>query len=87
VCSVRDIEYVGIVGHRPGPARVLVDELGERGLPAEVVSAEAVAEADIVCTCTPSTQPLFEDRWLARGVHVNAGVGRREATMYKRRLP
>jgi ornithine cyclodeaminase/alanine dehydrogenase-like protein (mu-crystallin family) len=72
VCSVRDIEYVGIVGHRPGPARVLVDELGERGLPAEVVSAEAVAEADIVCTCTPSTQPLFEDRWLARGVHVNA---------------
>jgi ornithine cyclodeaminase/alanine dehydrogenase-like protein (mu-crystallin family) len=72
VSAVREIESIGIVGHRPGPARALVDELGERGLSAELVSAEAVADADIVCTCTPSTQPLFQDRWLARGVHVNA---------------
>jgi ornithine cyclodeaminase/alanine dehydrogenase-like protein (mu-crystallin family) len=70
--AVRQIESIGIVGYRAGPARALVDELRQRGLSAKLVSAEAVADADIVCTCTPSTQPLFEDRWLARGVHVNA---------------
>jgi ornithine cyclodeaminase/alanine dehydrogenase-like protein (mu-crystallin family) len=72
VCAVRDIEHVGIVGHRPGPARVLVEELGQRGLPVEVVSAEAVADADIVCTCTPSTLALFDDRSVPPGVHINA---------------
>jgi ornithine cyclodeaminase len=72
ISAVREIESVGIVGHRPGPARALVDALRERELSAELVSAEAVADADIVCTCTPSAAPLFEDRWLARGVHINA---------------
>jgi ornithine cyclodeaminase/alanine dehydrogenase-like protein (mu-crystallin family) len=72
MCAVRPVESVGIVGHRPGPARALVDALLERGLSAELVSAEAVADADIVCTCTPSTLPLFDDRSLAPGVHINA---------------
>jgi ornithine cyclodeaminase/alanine dehydrogenase-like protein (mu-crystallin family) len=31
-----------------------------------------VAGADIICTCTPSTLPLFDDRWLTPGVHINA---------------
>lgn len=72
ISAVREIESIGIVGHRPGRARALVDELRERGLSAELVSAQAIADADIVCTCTPSAAPLFEDRWLARGVHINA---------------
>ena len=72
ISAVRDIDSIGIVGHRPGPARALVNELRERGLPAELVSAEGVADANIICTCTPSAAPLFEDRWLARGAHINA---------------
>jgi ornithine cyclodeaminase/alanine dehydrogenase-like protein (mu-crystallin family) len=72
VCAVRPIEYVGIVGRSRRPARELVAELGARGLAAELVGADAVGGADIVCTCTPSATALFEDRWLAPGVHINA---------------
>jgi ornithine cyclodeaminase/alanine dehydrogenase-like protein (mu-crystallin family) len=70
--AVRPLESVGIVGRSPEGARRLAEEISEGGLPAEVVGAGAVAEADIVCTCTPSTSPLFEDGSLARGVHINA---------------
>jgi ornithine cyclodeaminase len=38
-----------------------------------------VAGADIVCTCTTSTEPLFDGRRLRAGAHVNA-VGAFEPT-------
>jgi ornithine cyclodeaminase len=72
ICAVRPVKSVAIVGRSPDPARRLADELGDRGLPAEVASADVVAGADIICTCTPSTLPLFDDRWLTPGVHINA---------------
>ncbi|KAG8681807.1 hypothetical protein FRC11_000655, partial [Ceratobasidium sp. 423] len=31
----------------------------------------AVREADIICTATSSTQPLFDSKWLKDGTHVN----------------
>jgi ornithine cyclodeaminase/alanine dehydrogenase-like protein (mu-crystallin family) len=33
---------------------------------------EAVADADIVCTLTPATEPILEGSWLKPGAHINA---------------
>jgi ornithine cyclodeaminase/alanine dehydrogenase-like protein (mu-crystallin family) len=65
--AVRPIESVAIVGRDPARARALADELD-----AEVAGPEAVAGADIVCTCTTSAEPLFDGARLAPGTHVNA---------------
>ncbi|GAA6001495.1 uncharacterized protein JCM10292_006281 [Rhodotorula paludigena] len=35
-------------------------------------SSEAVKQADIICTCVPSTAPLFKAEDLKAGVHINA---------------
>jgi ornithine cyclodeaminase/alanine dehydrogenase-like protein (mu-crystallin family) len=84
ISAVRPVQSVGIVGRSPDGARRLADELGERGLPAQVISADAIGDADILCTCTPSTVPLVDDRWLSPGVHINA-IGAYRADM--RELP
>jgi ornithine cyclodeaminase/alanine dehydrogenase-like protein (mu-crystallin family) len=72
ISAVRPVRSVGIVGRSPDAARRLADKIGERGLTAQVIPADAVGDADIVCTCTPSTVPLIDDRWLSPGVHINA---------------
>ncbi len=33
---------------------------------------EALADADIVCTLTPSKTPILEADWIAKGAHINA---------------
>jgi ornithine cyclodeaminase/alanine dehydrogenase-like protein (mu-crystallin family) len=78
LCTVRPIESAGIVGRSPEPAGALAGEIAAGGLSADVVSADAVADADIVCTCTPSTAALFDDRLLPPGVHINAVGAYRE---------
>jgi ornithine cyclodeaminase/alanine dehydrogenase-like protein (mu-crystallin family) len=71
--GVRAIERVGIIGRDPSRARALAEQVrAELGLRAESVSGAAIADADIVCTCTTSHAPLFDDRWLAPGTHINA---------------
>jgi alanine dehydrogenase len=45
---------------------------------------EAVRGADIVVTCTPSKDPVIDDSWVERGVHVNAMGSNREQ---RRELP
>ncbi len=44
------------------------------GLKAQVCATveQAVANADIVCTLTPATQPILRHEWLKPGCHVNA---------------
>lgn len=39
---------------------------------ARVVSPEALARCDIVCTCTPARGPVLRRTWLGPGVHINA---------------
>jgi len=36
------------------------------------VVKDAVADADIVCTLTPATEPILEGSWLKPGAHINA---------------
>ncbi len=33
---------------------------------------KAVAQADVICTCTPSRKPLIKSAWVMPGTHINA---------------
>jgi ornithine cyclodeaminase/alanine dehydrogenase-like protein (mu-crystallin family) len=45
------------------------NELGHR---AEVASANAVEQADVICTCTTASSALFDGALIQSGTHVNA---------------
>lgn len=70
--AVRPIEHVTVVSRSAGPAHALAEAARAAGCEARVGGPEAVAEADVVCTCTTSADPLFEGAALALGSHVNA---------------
>ncbi len=76
VCAVRPITEVRIASLTTTSARGLAKGLGPelphvRLLPV-ASNREAVYEADVICTATASTTPLFEARDLQPTVHVNA---------------
>ena len=70
--AVRPIEHVTVVSRSTGPAEALAGRAASAGLDAVVGEPNAVAEADLVCTCTTSSEPLFDGSLLAAGCHVNA---------------
>ncbi|RKQ92831.1 ornithine cyclodeaminase [Solirubrobacter pauli] len=70
--AVRTIDHVTIVGGKSGRAADLVAELTSEGVAAQLGSAGAVADADIVCTCTTSSTPVFDAALVRPGTHVNA---------------
>lgn len=70
MAAVRDITSVVVVS--PSSAEKLASYARELGLDATTGPPEAVADADIVCTCTTSSEPVFEGALLSPGVHVNA---------------
>jgi ornithine cyclodeaminase len=81
MCRTLPIEHVTVVGRSPDSlsAGRLVEELQAKQIDAVAGTPRAVAQADVICTCTTGTSPLFEDRDLQAGTHVNAiGAYRRE---------
>jgi ornithine cyclodeaminase/alanine dehydrogenase-like protein (mu-crystallin family) len=70
--AVRPVGRVTVVSRTAARAESLAGAARERGLEARLGDPSAVAEADIVCTCTTSDAPLFDGRELAAGAHVNA---------------
>ncbi len=72
MCAVRPIEHVAVID----PARERAEELAERarrlGKEASVGSDKAVKDADLVCCCTTSTEPVLRGELLKAGSHVNA---------------
>ena len=72
MCAVRPVTELVVVSRSPGPAGSLVQAGLERGLAARRGEPESVAEADLICTCTTSGEPLFDGSLLTPGVHVNA---------------
>ena len=65
--AVRPIERITIVAPDPTRAAALADAVGgATGRP------EVAGEADIICTCTTSPEPVFDGRSIRPGTHVNA---------------
>lgn len=75
--AVRPVRRVRVVGRDPARAAALVDRVRGLGLTAEVAQPDAVAGADLVCTCTTSAVPLFDGSLLPPDAHVMA-VGSHE---------
>ena len=72
MCAVRPVTDLVVVSRSPGAAEALVQEGADRGLSARLGEPGAVAEADLVCTCTTSDTPLFDGSLLKPGAHVSA---------------
>lgn len=78
VCQVRDIEKAWVYDVNQDAAEKYAAEMRERGgrIPKDVVvassPAEAVREADVICTATTAKAPVFADADLKAGVHINA---------------
>jgi ornithine cyclodeaminase len=78
VCTVRSIERVLVFDTRRGAAEKFRNEMAEAGSPipqridVAPTAKEAVSEADVVCTATTSTTPVFLDSDVRPGTHINA---------------
>ncbi len=78
VCTVRPIERVLVFDTRRGAAERFQEEMADSGPPIpsriEVASTakHAVSLADVVCTATTSTTPVFLDSDVRPGTHINA---------------
>jgi ornithine cyclodeaminase/alanine dehydrogenase-like protein (mu-crystallin family) len=70
--AVRPVRVVVVVSRSRGPAEALAERARADGLKASVGEPGAVAETDLVCTCTTASTPLFEGSVLHAGAHVNA---------------
>jgi len=80
VCTARSIEKVWVYDPVPEFAAAYVREMREFGRPIPIdlsvaaSPAQAVRDADVICTATTSTGPVFDDADLKPGVHIN-GIG------------
>jgi ornithine cyclodeaminase/alanine dehydrogenase-like protein (mu-crystallin family) len=70
--AVRPINSVHVVSRTQARAEPLVERARRMNLYAEVATPDAVADADIVCTCTTSATPVFDGSLVPAGAHVNA---------------
>jgi ornithine cyclodeaminase/alanine dehydrogenase len=72
--EVADIESVLISSRDMRKAERLAEEIRSTyGLACESASPDrAAAEADLICTCTTSSEPLFDGSLISPGAHINA---------------
>lgn len=82
VCAVRPIEQIFIAARQPENAEALAQETaGRTGIAASAGKVEDILPAaDVICTATTSTSPVFEDAWVKPGTHIN-GIGAYRADM------
>lgn len=83
IAAVRPLERIDVYSRSSGPLGEFVARLDDE-VDAQVVAAsspeEALAHAQIVCTATPATEPLFDGDSIGAGAHVNC-VGSFTPTM------
>jgi ornithine cyclodeaminase len=77
VSTVRKIETAWVYGIDAPGVEAFASEMAGRGpIPADLRIAaspeEAIAEADIICTATTASQPVFAGRNVCPGAHINA---------------
>jgi len=66
------LRRVRVVGRSPGRVEALLARIHALGLEAAAAGPEAVADADIICTCTSATEPLFDGALLPAHAQVVA---------------
>lgn len=71
MAAVRPIEEVVVVSRSPARADDLVAAGRAMGIRADTGVPDAVGSADLICTCTTSSTPVF-DAPVADGTHLNA---------------
>lgn len=79
ICTVRRIEEVRVYSlDRAHAEQFAADLAGKGAIPTHIrvvtQPQTAVADADIICTATTASQPVFDGRHLKPGAHIN-GVG------------
>ncbi|MCL4488054.1 MAG: hypothetical protein M1132_01365 [Chloroflexi bacterium] len=77
VAAVRQLQKVVVFDAARERAESFVQEMrGQPGVPADLgvaaTPAEAVKQADIICTATTSTRPIFSGADVKPGTHINA---------------
>lgn len=75
VCAVRSIQEAWIYDVAPEAAQAYAEEMTQRlSLPVRVAEtpSQAVRRAEVICTATTSTSPVFEDVHVQPGTHINA---------------
>lgn len=78
VCAARPIARVWLVNRTRAHAEALAERLRVAGspIPPDVRVADsatqALGEADVICTATATSEPLFADTDLRPGAHINA---------------
>jgi len=75
VCAVRPIQEAWVYDVSPEQAAAYAAEMSQRlSLPVRVAEtpAEAVRQADVICTATTSSNPVFEDSDVRPGTHINS---------------
>ena len=73
--AVLELEEIRVYGPEPDSVAAMIAELSGRTraeLTAAADSRVAVEGADVVCTATSSSDPVFDGSWLKPGAHVNA---------------
>jgi ornithine cyclodeaminase/alanine dehydrogenase-like protein (mu-crystallin family) len=75
VCCVRPIERANVYSPSQTSAHRFASEMAARlGIVVEVATTPTlnVQEADVICTATPSSEPVLADSDVSSGVHINA---------------
>jgi len=85
VCTVRAVDSVRVYApHRDHVLAFIESMRGVGPVPDDITAAEtprdAVSGAEIICTATTSSVPVFDDRDVSPGVHIN-GIGSYLPTM------
>lgn len=83
VCTVRPIQRAWVFSLRPDQDLAFAERMSSLlGIRVERAPdmRTAVAEADVICTATNSSTPLFDGAWLRQGTHIN-GIGSYTRTM------
>jgi len=74
ICEVRNINKVLLFDNDQSKAQSFKDEMeNELGINIEICSDQNVLkDAQIICTATTSSVPIFDDKYLSEDTHINA---------------
>ncbi|MBZ9996179.1 ornithine cyclodeaminase family protein [Mesorhizobium sp. BH1-1-4] len=74
IAHVRPVRVIHVWGRDFAKAQRFAEDITTSGFEAQAHhdAAEAVREADIICTTTSSQEPVLFGEWLPQGVHINA---------------